>query len=228
MAVHASMPMERNLLASAHTKNWLAFALIAALSAGCADRGSTQMATKPGVSETGVAPDRKIVLFRVVVNADGRPMENPWGLHFSGVRLFTIVAPQRTRLNPREVFLPGRLDARSSDAGWAFFTLPPGAYQLAFQGMAIRFAMASAQYIDSESVPIGTSPSYAFVASGDASLIYIGTFNFACETPAGQTDALKLNCRDLQILDEAQVARRVAESSLSQYGAVQEALASVP
>ena len=122
----------------------LALALVAALSAGCADQGAKQMTTrpKPGTSEGGDAAERRVVLFRAVVDVGGEPMDEPWSLHFSGLRLFTVVGPKDARLTSRHSFLPGRPSSAASDNGWGFFALPPGAYQLVFEGNAIRFAMA--------------------------------------------------------------------------------------
>jgi hypothetical protein len=209
----------------------LALALVAALSAGCADQGAKQMATrpKPGASEAGGAGERRVVLFRAVVDVAGEPLEEPWSPHFpSGLRLFTVVGPKDARLTSRRSFLPGRPTSAASDAGWAFLALPPGAYQLVFEGMAIRFAMAGAQFISSEAVPIGRSPPSVFVVPSDASLFYIGTFSFTCHEPTSSPDSLKVECTNLEVRDEAQLARQIAQTSLSQYGPMQEALASVP
>jgi hypothetical protein len=214
-----------------HTYNTtgLALALIAVLSAGCADQGPTkQMVSKPkpGTSEGGGAAERTVVLFRAEVDVGGDPMEEPWSLQFSGLRLFTIVAPKDALLTYRHSFLPGRPDSASSDAGWGFLALPPGAYQLAFEGTAIRFAMTGAQYFDSEAVPVGRSPASAFVVPPDASLLYIGTFSFTCHEPSSRPDALKIECTGLEIRDEAELARQIAQTALSKYGPMQEALAS--
>ena len=208
----------------------LILVLLAALSSGCADQNVKQMVAKPKPDATaaGGAPERRVVLFRAVVDVEGAPMEEPWSFHFSGLGLFTVVGPKDASLTARHSFLPGRPDVAASDAGWAFVALPPGAYQLAFEGTAIRFAMAGAQYFGSEAVPIGRSPPSSFVVPSDAGLIYIGTFNFACHEPTSRPDALKLECTTLEIRDEAQEARKIAQTSLSQYGPIQEALASAP
>lgn len=143
----------------------LVLALVAVLSAGCADQGSKQMVTrpKPDTGEGGGAAERRVVLFRVAVDVDGQPIEEPWSLHFSGLRLFTVVGPKDVSLTSRHSFLPGRPTSAASDEGWAFLALAPGSYQLQFEGMAIRFAMAGSQYISSEAVPIGRSPSSVLV-----------------------------------------------------------------
>ena len=208
----------------------LVLALVAALSTGCADQNVKQMVTrpKPDATEAGGAAERRVVLFRAVVDVDGEPMEEPWSLHFSGLGLFTVVGPKGVSLTARRSFLPGRPDAAASEAGWGFLALPPGAYQLAFEGTAIRFALAGAQFFSSEAVPVGRSPPSGFVVPADAGLVYIGTFSFACHEPTSRPDALKLECTTLEIRDEAQLARQIAQTSLSQYGSVQEALASAP
>jgi len=211
-------------------RTWLVFALVAALSAGCTDQGVKQMVTKPrpGTSEGAGAVQRRVVLFRAQLDVDGEPMDEPWTLHWSGLRLFTIVGPKDARLTSRRSFLPGRPTAAASDEGWAFLALPPGAYQLAFEGMAIRFSMAGAQFTSTEAVPIGRSPASVFVVPSDASSIYIGTFSFMCHEPTSGSDALKLECTSLEIRDDAKLARQIAQTSLSKYGPMQEALASAP
>lgn len=210
-------------------KTGFALVLVAALSAGCADQGAVQMTTKPtpATGEGGRAGERRIVLFRAVVDASGKPMDEPWSLHLSGLRLFTVVGPADARLTSRHSFLPGRPDAASSDNGWAFLALAPGAYQLVFEGMAIRFAMAGSQYIDSEAIPIGRSPPSVFVVPPDAGLFYIGTFSFSCREPTSSPDALRLECTNLEIRNEAQLARKIVERSLGEYGPMQEAPAVV-
>jgi hypothetical protein len=214
----------------AYSTTGLALALIAVLSAGCAEQGTRQMVIKPkpGTSEGGGAAERRVVLFRAEVEVDGEPMEEPWSLQWSGLRLFTIVAPKDARLTYRHSFLPGRPDAASSDAGWGFLALPPGAYQVAFEGTAMRFAMAGAQDFSSEAVPVARSPPSAFVVPPDANLIYIGTFSFTCHEPRSRPDALKIECTVLEVRDEAELARQIAQTALSKYGPMQEALASPP
>ncbi len=124
-----------------HNTTGLALALIAVLSAGCADQGTKQMVIKPklGTSEGAGAAERRVVLFRAEVDVGGEPLEEPWSLHLDGLRLFTIVAPKDARLISRHSFLPGRPDSASSDAGWGFLALPPGAYQLGVRGDGCAF-----------------------------------------------------------------------------------------
>jgi hypothetical protein len=209
----------------------LVLALTAAFATGCADAGVEEMVARPklGPADGAAAAARRVVLFRAVVDVDGQILDEPWSLHyFSGLRPFTVVGPKDVRLASRRSFLPGRPDAGASDAGWAFLALPPGAYQLAFEGMAIRFAMAGAQFIDSDAIPIGRSPPAVFVVPADSNLVYAGTFNFTCHQAKGGPDALKVECTKWEVRDEARLAGRIAETSLSQYGPMQEALASAP
>ena len=221
---------DRDLLMSACVKAGLGSALIVGLLAGCTEHDTTQMVIRPKLvpTESGGAAQRRVVLFRAVVDENGTPMEEPWALHISGLRLFAVVAPKGAQLSSWRGVLPGRPDSLSSDAGWGFVALAPGEYQLAFEGMAIRFAMAGAEYVSSEAILIGRSPPSTFVVPADANLIYIGTFSFACHEPSSRPDALKLECTNLEIGNEAQLARQIAESSLSKYGPLQEALASAP
>jgi hypothetical protein len=134
-------------------------ALVAVLSAGCADSGVKQMVTrpKPIASDGANSAERRVVLFRAVVDIEGSAMEEPWSLHFSGLGLFSVVGPKGANLTSAHSFLPGRPNAASSDEGWAFVALPPGTYQLLFEGTAIQFALPGAQYFASEAVPIGRS-----------------------------------------------------------------------
>jgi hypothetical protein len=212
------------------SRTGLVLALAALLSAGCAEQNIKQMVArpKPDTGEGGVAAERRVVLFRVAVDVDGQLMEEPWSLHFSGLRMFTIVGPKDVRVRSRRSFLPGRPSSASSDEGWAFVALVPGSYQLAFEGMAIRFAIPGSEYFSSEALPVGRSPPSAFVVPTDASLIYIGSFSFTCREPTSRPDALKLECTTLEVRNEAQLARQVAQNFLSNYGPMQEGLAAAP
>jgi hypothetical protein len=205
-----------------------ALGLAVALSAACADQGTRQLTTRPVpvAGEGEGAAQRKVVLFRAVVDADGRPLDGPWTLHLSGLRLFSVVGPANGRVASRSSFEPGWLDAVSSDDGWAFLALPPGQYELAFEGMAIRFTMPGSQYIGSDAtVPIGRSPPVVFVVPPDARLYYIGTFDFTCERVMNRAESLRLECTNLAIRNEAELARQVAQRSLNEYGPMQEAAA---
>ena len=208
----------------------LILVLVVAWSAGCADAGIKQMVAKPRplASDGTNSAERRVVLFRAVVDIDGAPMEEPWSLHFSGLGLFTVVGPNGTNLTSAHSFLPGRPNAVASDEGWAFLALPPGTYQLLFEGTAIQFTLPGARYFSSEAVPIGRSPPSIFVVPPDAGLVYIGTFSFTCQEPTSRPDALKAECTRLEIRDEAELARKIAQASFGNYGPLQEALALAP
>jgi len=208
----------------------LILALAAILLVGCSDQGIKQMTTRPaaGTNQAGGGAERRVALFRVIIDVDGEPMDEPWTLHWSGLRVFTVVAPWGARLTSRQSFLPGRPNAAAADDGWGFVAVPPGAYQLVFEGMAIRFAMAGAQFVSSEAVSFGRSPPSIFNVPGDANLIYIGTFDFACHRPLDSRDDLKLECTSLEIRNEAPRARQIAQTSLEKYGPLQEVLALPP
>jgi hypothetical protein len=208
----------------------LVLALVAVLVAGCADPGVKQMVAKPKpfATEGANSAERRVVLFRAVVDIEGASMEEPWSLHFNGLGLYTIVGPQGANLASARSFLPGRPNAVASDEGWAFLALPPGTYQLLFEGTAIQFALAGARYFGSEAVPVGRSPPSVFAVPPDAGLIYIGTFNFTCHEPTSRPDALKAECTRLEIRDETQLARQIAQTSFSSYGPLREGLASAP
>ena len=211
-------------------RSGLILALVALLSAGCADPGVKQMIAKPKpfAAEGANSAERRVVLFRAVVDIDGAPMEEPWSLHLNGLGLFTVVGPKGANLTSAHSFLPGRPNAMATDEGWAFLALSPGTYQLLFEGTAIQFTLAGARYFGSEAVPIGRSPPSVFAVPPDAGLIYIGTFNFTCHEPTSRPDALKAECTSLEIRDEAQLARQIAQASFGKYGPMQETLASAP
>ena len=78
-------------------KTALTFVLVAALAMGCADQSIKQMTTRPKPAE-GAAEQRRVVLFRAVVDVGEEAMEDPWGVHWSGLRLFTVVGPVGAKL----------------------------------------------------------------------------------------------------------------------------------
>src|SRR5262250_3398047 len=92
-----------------------ALALLVLLAMGCADKSIKQMTTRPKPPDGGAADERRVVLFRVVVDVGEEAMEDPWGVHWSGLRVFTVVAPAGAKLTSAHSFLPGRPDASSSD-----------------------------------------------------------------------------------------------------------------
>jgi hypothetical protein len=204
--------------------------LALAFSGGCADQGLEQLAKRPasGAAEGAGAAQRKVVLFRVALDAGGKSMDAPWSLHLTGLRLFAVVGPADAGLSARNSFEPGWPDAVSSDNGWAFVALPPGAYQLAIEGTAMRFTMAGSQYVASDALmPIARSPPVRFIVPPDPGLFYIGTFNFTCERVMSNAESLRLECRNLEISNEAELARQVAQKSFGEYGAMRE-LSAVP
>src|SRR5262249_37309520 len=146
----------------------------------------------------------------------------------SGIRLFTVVGPAGAKLTSLHSFLPGRPDASSSDNGWGFVALPPGTYQLAFEGNAMRFRMPGAQYYALEALPVARTPSFAFTVPADGNLVYIGTFTFSCQEPMSAPESLKLECKNLEVRDEAKAAQQIAQTALVKYGAMQEAMATPP
>lgn len=201
--------------------------LVAALAIGCADQSIKQMTTRPNPTEGG-GDERRVVLFRVAVDVGDEAMEDPWGVHWSGLRLSTVVGPAGAKLTSLHSFLPGRPDAASSDNGWGFVALPPGEYQLVFEGNAMRFAMVGAQYYGLEALPVARSPPAIFAVPADGNLVYIGTFAFKCEQPTSSPDSLKLECKTLEVRDETKAAQQIAQTSLVKYGPMREALATPP
>ena len=205
-----------------------ALVFVAVLAMGCADQSIKQMTTRPKPAEGGAADERRVVLFRVVVDVGDEAMEDPWAVHWSGLRLFTVVGPEGAKLTSLHSFLPGRPDAASSDNGWGFVALSPGAYQLVFEGNAMRFAMQGAQFYGLEALPVARSPPSTFTVPADGNLIYIGTFVFACQEPMSAPESLKLECKTLEVRDESKAAQQIAQTALVKYGAMQEALATPP
>jgi hypothetical protein len=63
------MESEETMLAIIIHRTALVLTVIAALSAGCAERGAKQMATVP---KTGTSAHRAVVMFRAAVDLDGR------------------------------------------------------------------------------------------------------------------------------------------------------------
>lgn len=206
-------------LSLARTSAWV-LALAVALSGGCADRGLDLLTKRPpSGTDEGTAAARKVVLFRVVADTDGVPLDAPWTLHMSGLRLFVVVGPANARLRSLSPIEPGPLDASSSDTGWAFVALPPGDYQLAIKGTAVRFSMPGSHYTPSDmAMPVGRSPPVVFAVPQDAQLFYIGTLRFSCERMIDRTESLRLDCARLEVGNEIELAREVAQRSLSAYG----------
>ena len=206
----------------------LVLAVLAALSAGCAGSEVKKMVTMPRTCQTeGVgAACPVVVMFRATVDLDGKAMQAPFSAFHSPLFL-TAVGPKDTVLTPGHGILPGRLDSTAGDAGWAFLALPPGAYQLAFQGLGVRFAMSGAQLTVMAGAPIGLSIPYVFVVPPDVRLIYIGTFSLTCHKPGRKQGALSAECTTLEVRDESELARQIAQTALSESGPMQKVSASV-
>ncbi len=190
-----------------------AIALALTLLAGCAGQDHKAVRSRPPI-ETDQAADstlRKVVLFRVVVDSGGRTMDAPWTRHFSGTGLYTIIAPANGSLANTSGFEPGRPDSASSDNGWGFLSLTPGAYQLAIEGTAIRFAMPGAKNADSEvSVPVGRAPPLLFVVPPQAGVYYIGTITLTCEDAMAYGESVRLICNEQTVRSEIKQASQVA------------------
>ena len=206
----------------------LVLAVIAALSAGCAESGVKKMVTMPRACQTegAGAACPVVVMFRAAVDLDGKAMQAPFSA-FHSTLFLTAVGPTDAVLTPGHGILPGRLDSTARDAGWAFLALPPGPYQLAFEGVGVRFAMSGAQLIVMAGAPIGLSIPSVFVVPPDVRLIYIGTFSLTCHKAAGKRGALSAECTSLVVRDESELARRIAQTTLNDFGPMQEGSASV-
>jgi len=201
----------------------MALMLIAALAMACAD-STKRMTTLP--SEAGKGDVRgAVVLFRVAVESDGKPEQatlsiaRRWKWH-----LLVNVGPQGRALDVGNAFAPGQLD-RARDAGWGFVTLPPGRYQLAFAAYRTRFALPGAHVTMLGKGQTGASQ---FDVPADATLLYVGTFDFSCHRVDRSLAYVDYECNTLQVRDEQELARQVAASSLSRFEPLRTAIASTP
>jgi hypothetical protein len=195
---------------------------------GCAERGTKEMITVPAgrqTEEAGSEP-RAMVMFRVAMDLDGQAVEAPLSA-FRSMSLLTNVAPAGVALTAGRGFLPGGLDLESHRAGWAFLALPAGRYQLAFEGVSVRFDTPGAELRITAGAPIGLSSTATIVVPPDARLIYIGTFALTCHKLRAKRGAPEAACATLEVRDELDLARQVAQSSFSNYGSVLKVLASV-
>ena len=199
----------------------LALALVATLTTSCADPRVVQMTSRPPVAASDGSSQRKVVLFRVVLDIGGRELDDPWSLHLSGMRMFTVVGPANASLASQESFLPGQLGANAASAGWGFVALPAGAYQLQFEGTAIRFTMAGSQFDTTNGVATGRSSPAVFVLPSDGSLFYIGTFKFGCQQLSPGIDPVRFECASQSINDESEQARQVGRLAFDEYGPMQ-------
>jgi len=192
---------------------------LAFLVAGCA-ASTRQMTSLP---KQGTAGD-VVVLFRVAADEDGKPVPailtpSPrWKW-----RLQVNVGPTSHALSAERTFTAGQLDATAQEAGWAFLTLTPGAYQLAFAAYRTRFAMPGAQR---GALGFGQSQGAELEVPRDAGLLYVGTFSFTCQRLNRWWGYAERECTRLEIRDEEALAREVAVASLGRFGALRTELAS--
>jgi hypothetical protein len=198
---------------------------IATLAVACA--GSTGQMTslpKAGGAARGGGASGTVVLFRVAVDDDGKPVQAMlstlprWKWHY-----LVNVGPPPQPLDTGRTFGAGQLDSTSRDAGWGFLTLPPGTYQLAFAAYRTRFAMPGAQRA---ALGFGQSQASRLEVPSDANLLYIGTFGFTCHKVDRWWFYEEHECTKLEVRDEAELAHQVASTSLSRFGPMQTALAS--
>jgi len=199
--------------------NSLHLIALAFLAAACA-ASTRQMTSLP---KQGTAGD-VVVLFRVAADEDGKPV--PAILSPSPRwkwRLQVNVGPTSHALNTGRTFTAGQLDATAQEAGWAFLTLPPGTYQLAFAAYRTRFAMPGAQR---GALGFGQSQGAEVAVPRDAGVLYVGTFGFTCQRLNRWWGYAERDCTRLEIRDEEALAREVAVASLGRFGALRTELAS--
>jgi len=147
----------------------------------CAERGTKEMVAMPATRQTDrtVSELRSLVMLRVAMELDAEPVDAPFSA-FRSMSLLTSVVPDGVTLTPGRGFVPGGFNLESHRAGWAFLALPAGRYQLAFEGVSVRFDMAGADLTITAGAPIGLSTAATIVVPPDTRLIYIGTFALAC------------------------------------------------
>ncbi len=199
---------------------------IATLVVACA--GSTkQMTSLPKADgPRGVDALGTVVLFRIAVDEDGKPMQATlstlprWKWHY-----LVNVGPPPRPLDTDRTFGAGQLESTFRDAGWGFLTLRPGTYQLAFAAYRTRFAMPGAQRA---ALGFGQSSASQLEVPSDAKLLYIGTFGFTCHKVHRWWHYEEHECTQVEVRDEEELARQVASLSLSRFGPMQTALASTP
>jgi len=169
---------------------------------------------------------RSLVMLRVAMELDAEPVDAPFSA-FRSMSLLTSVVPDGVTLTPGRGFVPGGFNLESHRAGWAFLALPAGRYQLAFEGVSVRFDMAGADLTITAGAPIGLSTAATIVVPPDTRLIYIGTFALACHKLSGKRGGPEAACATLEIHDESELAQQIARRNLSQYGPALKVLASV-
>ena len=168
-------------------------------------------------TEGTVSDRRALVMFRVAMEVNGQPVDAPFSA-FNSMSLLASIGAAGSALTPGRGFLPGGLDLESHRSGWAFLALPPGRYQLAFEGLGARFDTAGAQFTVVAGAPIGLSPSYTIVVPSDTRLVYVGTFALTCHALGGKRGAPDAACAMLDVRDESGLASHIARTQLNQYG----------
>jgi hypothetical protein len=198
---------------------------IITLAVACAD-STTRMTSLPNEGR----PQRKgdvrgtVVLLRIAKEDDGKALKQAtlstlprWKAH-----LLINVGPVGHPLDAGQAFGAGQLDSVSRDAGWAFVTLPPGTYQLAFAAYRTRFAIPGSRRA---ALGFGQSGASQLEVPGAATLLYVGTFSFTCHGVDLWWAYVERECTKLEVRDERDLARQVAATSLSRFGPMQTALA---
>ena len=181
-------------------------------SSGAAALDPLEINRPPNAQSYGVVPKRNVVLLRVVVRVDGEPLE---GL-FSSVssRHFSMLIS--TELNGKELVTlsnPGSATADARRNGWALLSLRPGSYELAFEPSSSQFVEWDSS-VHRYAFP-GHSPAWGLfrLEVSGAPLQYAGTLVLNCEKTAA-TPGTAYRCLSEHVLDEGDLAREVARSSL--------------
>jgi hypothetical protein len=199
---------------------------IAVLVVACAasTKRMTSLPTEGGAQRQGEAPST-VVLFRVITGNGGEPAGATlstlpkWKWHY----LVNVGLPGHA-LETGRAFGAGQLDTTVREAGWGFLTLPAGTYQLAFAAYRTRFAMPGAQRA---ALGFGESGASQFEVPAASSLLYVGTFDFTCHNADRWWGYFEHECTKLEVRDERDLALQVASASLSRFGPMQTALASI-
>ena len=203
----------------------LALFAIAVFVVACAS-STKRMTSLPteGNAHQGEGPGT-VVLFRVITGNDGKPAGATlstvpkWKWHF-----LVNVGPPGRALDTGRTFATGQLDTTVREAGWGFLTLPAGTYQLAFAAYRTRFAMPGARRA---ALGFGESDAFQFEVPAATSLLYVGTFDFTCHNADRWWGYVEHECTKVEVRDERDLALEVASTSLSRFGWMQTALASV-
>jgi len=201
--------------------------LTGALAAACA-HGSKQLTSLPkeGTASAAGNAHATVVLFRLAIDSDAQPVQASlsaapsWKWHF-----LVNVGPMGHALDTGDAFVAGQLDATATDAGWAFVTLPPGTYELAFAAYRTRFKMPGAQRA---ALGFGQSSASRLDLPSGADLLYVGTFGFTCHKVDRWWAYVDRECTKLEIRDDEQLARQIAAASLRRFGPLRTVLAWSP